>query len=215
MKRIKITPVAMRTVFGLLLISLLGSMGAGFYFAYSQLVEVAKETAAINADVDLSDKQLSKLASIDRDLDKYSSSIKRAKLIVAESTSYQYQNQIINDLMRYASVAGVSISSFGFNDNNASESAAGATPQAGTPPPGSQTPQQTPGGPAASTTVQPKSTMVTVRLGENTPYTSLLHFIYLIEQNLTRMQLTQLSVARGDDPKNVSSQTLDIEVYIK
>ncbi|OYW42532.1 hypothetical protein B7Z28_01445, partial [Candidatus Saccharibacteria bacterium 32-45-3] len=57
--------------------------------------------------------------------------------------------------------------------------------------------------------------VVTVQLGQNLNYANLLHFIHLIEENLTRMQISQLSLTPGDSPETVNAQTLNIEVYLR
>ena len=59
--------------------------------------------------------------------------------------------------------------------------------------------------------------MVTVELGGDISYLATLRFVHLIEQNLTRMQISDLSLSGGDtsqqDGAQEQTQTLNIEVY--
>ena len=114
--------------------------------------------------------------------------INRAAAVVAESKTYQYQDQIINDLTRYASTAGITILEFNFPTVSA----------------------------ATVNTVGLKSINATITLQTPVRYDKFLIFTKLIEQNLTKMQITDLSVAPDKDIQGfVNSPSIGLEVYVK
>lgn len=207
----RLTAVSMRYLLIGTLIATLAVMGAGVYFAYSFLSGVAKDVAEVQSKANSTDAELQYINQLEKKLAEYSTARERASQIVAESQSYRYQDQVIQDLTQYANRAGLQITSFNF------QSTAGS-PESGTPAP-SQEPAAAdggttqPGAPAPANNIQ--STVVSVQLGGPVPYRNLLHFVHLVEENLTRMQITELSLSPGDSGDTVSAQTLNIEVYLR
>ena len=199
-----LTAVNMRVILTVSLFAILIAMAVGFYFAYTSLEKTAQEASKIQTEAKMSDAKVQNLALVEKQLKENSFAYDRAKQIVADSQSYQYQNQIINDLTYYANQAHVGISSFTFQDSKAdgSKSSGSTAPAAG----------ETAPKPAANTV---KSTVVSVQLGKDVAYQDLLHFLYLIEQNLTRMQVSDIAMSKGEAPGTVSAQELNIEVYIR
>ncbi|MDO4773622.1 MAG: hypothetical protein Q4A37_00660 [Candidatus Saccharibacteria bacterium] len=200
--------VTMRYILSALLLLLLAGMAGSFYFAYTMLHDRATEAANKQAELGSIDLRVQALDTLKKDLAKYKPSVERAANIAASAKSYQYQNQIIDDLKFYATTASVSIDSFSFKDESGSKPA--AKPAGSTPATSAPSPTSGSGGAAAL-----KSTQVSIQLGKNVGYTNLLHFLHLIEKNLTRMQIADLSLSRGEDNANVSVQTLTLEVYIR
>ena len=183
-------------------------MGGGFYLAYTSLKKTAKEVSEVQTQAQTSDAKLQNLALLEKQLKENSVAVDRAKQIVADSQSYQYQNQIINDLTYYANQAHISITSFTFQDSTAAASSSSSSTSSSST---SSTNSTLP----ASTVNGVKSTQVAIQLGGNVAYQDFLHFLYLIEQNLTRMQVADVTMSKGDDPNTVSAQSLNIEVYIR
>ena len=202
--------VTMRIVLVVVLLLILALMSGGFYVAYSSLRTTAEEVAKTQSEAQVSDARVQNLISLERQLKQHTYAIDRAKQIVAESKSYQYQNQIITDLTHYATQAGVSITSFTF-EGDAPVASSGAA-QTTTPATGGATDDATQ---SATPTGNFKSTQVSIQLGENVSYQNLLHFLYLIEQNLTRMQVAAVSMTKGEAVDAVTAQTLNLEVYIR
>lgn len=200
--------VTMRIILVVVLIAILLLMGGGFYLAYTSLEKTAKEVSEVQTQAQTSDAKLQNLALLEKQLKENSVAVDRAKQIVADSQSYQYQNQIINDLTYYANQAHISITSFTFQDSTAAASSSSSSTSSSST---SSTNSTLP----ASTVNGVKSTQVAIQLGGNVAYQDFLHFLYLIEQNLTRMQVADVTMSKGDDPNTVSAQSLNIEVYIR
>lgn len=195
MKR-ELTPAVLRLIltgslFGTTLIGILI-----FAFADGQLQQFATDVSHVVIDANASQNSLTTLQKVKTMLANEQDVIARTDNIVADSQSYQYQDQIITDLNQYAGRAGISIANVGFG-------AAKTTP--------STTPA-TLGGAVPSGV---KSTSVTVALVNPVNYDHLLSFIESIEQNLTKMQISRVSISKGTSGDSVSSDVLTIEVFVR
>lgn len=180
---------------------ILGS--AAFWFGFLQLQKYALEVSNVNSQVASSSENLATLKRLQTYLASSQDAVARANEVVAESKQYQYQDKIIEDLNKYASRAGIGITGYSFS--------AGTT--AGTPTSG--TAATPPAGVAAPATGGLKSTSVSVTLKSGTSYESIMRFIHFIEQNLTKMQLAGVSLARDAQTNGVTSNSLTIEVYTR
>ena len=165
-------------------------------FAYASLKDVAVQVSHTAADANASQNNIQTLQQIQQKLANDKEIVERANSIVADSQSYQYQDQILADLKDYAGKAGVTITDIDFSTTATTQTPATGTPQ-----------------PAAPTGV--KSTSVSVTLKNPIDYNSLLRFIKSIEQNLTKMQISKISLSKGTTGNDVSSEALMIEVYIR
>lgn len=196
--KISLNAVSLRWLLSTALVLTLTGIGGGFYIAYTTLEKSAQATANAQSEAESSDANLSQLIITKRQLEENKDVVVRAKQIVAESQGYQYQNQIINDLSFYASELGLSINSFSFQGDSAEQ--APATPAQPTVPDGKL-----------------KSTVVTIELAGNLTYESTLRYIHKIEQNITRMQVSNVALTGTAQPNQSggASQSLNIEVYIK
>lgn len=183
-----------------------------------------KYAAEVNQTVYESTTSDERLAAVRRQVESLKeneSAVKRASQIVADSQSYIYQDVIIRDLQFFANKAGIRIVNFDFATQAAEDSSTPApTPAAPTPggaidgDPGMAGPPGTESLPPAAS--QLKSTTVNIALANPVDYRSLLQFINYIEQNLTKMQISSVSLSRAsDDDSKVTSDSLTIEVYIR
>ena len=209
-----LTATKMRVVLLVSLVLAISGMATGFYFAYLSLQKASDEVASIQATANSEDATVQNMMQTKKDLAKYADTVERAKNIVAESQSYRYQDQVVRDISEYANRAGVPLASIGFQAESGDSSAAASGTN--TPPAAEgSTAEGTDAPAAASGGASMKNTTVSVTLAQNISYANFLHFIHLIEESLTRMQITQISIARGDSPDTITAQTLNIEVYIK
>ena len=197
-----LTASSARIVLALFLLIILAAMVAGSYFAYSFLSTTSKEVADMQTEASAVDMKIQNLLKLKDQLEKNPVATKKAEQIVADSKSYQYQNQIINDLSIYAAKANVPIQSFTFQDSSTSSAKSSSS--------SSQTTAKKP------TSVSGlKSITVSIQLGDKVPYNNLLHFLYLVENNVTRMQIYGVSISRGEQRGEVSAQSLELGVYVR
>lgn len=197
MKKVLNASIA-RIVLSLLLLIILSAMVGLVIFAYSFLSKTSEEVGKMQTEATAVDAKIQSLLASKSQLDRNSDTVKKAKNIVSESKLYQYQNQIIQDLNTYADRAGIPIKSFTFQ-NEPTTSAKTTTPS-----------KQTPTSPAGV-----KSTFVSIQLGDHIDYTKFLHFLSLIEKNVTRMQLSGVSISRGANNHEISIQSLEVKVYTR
>lgn len=204
MKKKQLTATSLRAILSVGIILIVAICVGVFIVANNKLKEVAIDVSRASIDADASRNNLQALKTIQAELEQQKETIERTRSIVADSQSYQYQNQIISDLNNYAQQAGLTITNLDF----------GATTTGGT-----STPAPTPGATATpGATPAPagvKSTSVSVTLSNPIEYKTLLNFIRLIEQNLTKMQVSKVGLSSDAEGGKVTSDTLSIEVYVK
>ena len=197
MKKVLNASIA-RIVLSLLLLIILSAMVGLVIFAYSLLSKTSEEVGRMQTEATAVDAKIQSLLASKSQLDRNSDTVKKAKNIVSESKLYQYQNQIIQDLNTYADRAGIPIKSFSFqNEPTTSAKTATSNKQTSTSPAGV------------------KSTFVSIQLGDHIDYTKFLHFLSLIEKNVTRMQLSGVSISRGANNHEISIQSLEVKVYTR
>lgn len=197
MKKVLNASIA-RIVLSLLLLIILSAMVGLVIFAYSFLSKASEEVGKMQTEATAVDAKIQSLLASKSQLDRNSDTVKKAKNIVSESKLYQYQNQIIKDLNIYADRAGIPIKAFSFQ-NEPTTSAKTA-----------KSSKRTPASPAGV-----KSTFVSIQLGDHIDYTKFLHFLSLIEKNVTRMQLLGVSISRGANNHEISIQSLEVKVYTR
>ena len=197
MKKVLNASIA-RIILSLLLLIILSAMVGLVIFAYSFLSKTSEEVGKMQTEAAAVDAKIQSLLASKSQLDRNSDTVKKAKNIVSESKLYQYQNQIIKDLNTYADRAGIPIKAFSFQ-NEPTTSAKTATSN-----------KRTPASPAGV-----KSTFVSIQLGDHIDYTKFLHFLSLIEKNVTRMQLLGVSISRGANNHEISIQSLEVKVYTR
>lgn len=192
------TATSLRIVLVIALFVIAALSIAIFSIVVEGLTATATDTSKSVAKANSSRDTIQNLQQLQVQLEQNKDTVERAKSIVAESKSYQYQDQIITDLNDYATRAGLAITNIDF----------GATTSTAVPATGgaSQTPAKT-------TPAGVKSTSVSITLKNPVNYTNLLRFLYSIEQNLTKMQISRVSLSKAT--AGITSDTLTIEVYVR
>lgn len=177
--------------------------GVGFWFFQSSLAQYARKVSEDRQTAESSSKDLTTLQKLKTQLEEDSVAVNRAEKIVAETTYYKYQNQVIEDINAYAKLASITIEGYAFDSGNQS---AGGTAASGSP---AAVPS------AQAIAGAPKTTSISVSVKNPVSYKSLLQFIHSLEANLTKMQLTGVSITKGEGGDGVSVSPLTIEVYIQ
>ncbi len=230
MSKKKMNAVAAERLFGVVVLLLLVGLVADFIFVTNFLKSEAVKTETLRAQSDATDNDIAKLKSADEWLSENEDVVKRTSAVVAESRLYQYQNQIIEDFNGYGSQAGVPISGYSFMA--AANAASPGAPTTATPPPPSNSGGSAPGasptpavpptssvGVAATTSKAPtgvNSITVTVTFGDKVNYQNFLTFLRLLEKNVTRMQVTDLSLnPDAKEPQTVTNPNITVIVYTR
>lgn len=204
-----LTPKRLRLILSISIVLLIAASAGAFILFRGELIAFAQKVHSDTLAADVSSKDVAALERLGKELDESTVSINRAKSIVADSQQYQYQNQIVNDLNGFARTAGLAIANYSFlSDNAGAPGATGTTPAD----PNAAT--------AAPAVAGLKTTGVSIALRTPANYKAVMRFVNLIEQNLTKMQLTGISLSAssgqsGVSPNDVVVTPLTIEVYIK
>ena len=200
------TASRLRIILSVVLVLVLVGGALGFSYVQHLLKTYVADTNALNRRADSSSTNLETLRRVKNYLAEHQSDVDLAKRVVAESKSYQYQNDIITDLTSFAKKSGITITQFDFSDTQQTGSGASSSPT-----------QPTTGSTATSTGgLNSKSVTVTIKSPVN--YNNLLEFMHRIEQNVTKMQIAEVSLARDSSAgssSKVSAQTFNIQVYVQ
>lgn len=185
-----------------------------FIFVTKLLSKQSLQANQTKIEADISTNDIKTIQSATKKLQAEPDVVKKAASVVAESKLYQYQNQIINDLQDYAKQNGVNIKGYSFSATDTASSAGASTPTppatSGAPPTGSSQPGQT----AAPTGVT--STNVSITLDDKVKYIQFLNFVRSIENNVTRMQITNIDLSpESKDPSILLGPALTITVYTR
>lgn len=198
-----LTAARLRLILGLslALVSVAGTVL--FAFGYKQLQLAAVDTNNSTTQAALSNSSLDNLMATQQLLASQSDAVSRASQMVAESRSYLYQDQIVNDMNAYANNAGVTIESITFGS-----------------PTGTGTSPASPSATSSAPTISGlHSTLATISLVSPISYSNLLTFVYNINQNLTKMRIDQLDISRatgnGVPAGSVTVNAFNVEVYIR
>lgn len=198
--------IVLLAVVGLLLLSQVGMifLGQNAVSSYGKQVADAVSLASSN------EKTLQDLEKVSAALDAQKSTVEKSKkLIASKDDTYKYQNQIIQDITRYADKSGLKATGFTFTDVTTAKGTPAAAAAPTTPAAGGQT-----GAAKIPAGVQPVN--VTVALSSGASYDSLYSFLQLLEGNTLRMEVDGLNLSggsSGESGANSAVTTLNIKVY--
>lgn len=224
MSRKSISATGAERLFGVVIVLLLVALVADFIFVTNFLRAKANDTETLRLRADASDSDVAKLKSADTWLKRNKEAVERVDAVVAQSKLYQYQNQIIQDLNGYGDQLGIPVSGYSFstplNLSSPGAPTAGAAPPVPTAPTTTAPAAQAPTGGTLPTAPKApagvNSTTVTVTFGDKVSYTNFLNLLRLVEQNVTRMQVTDISLTPDSkEPSTIINPSITIIVYVK
>ena len=206
-KKFTLTATNLRIILAVSLVVITAIGASGFTLAYNWLDGFAADASTVASHAAASESELQELSQTEKMLKTQHHAVERASKIAAESKSYQYQDQIINDLNDFARKAGITIADITFADNNAKGSSSSSSSSS------SKT------GTSLPAIAGLKATTASVTVKNPVEYRKLLTFMYLVEQSLTKMRIANVdlsrSTAQGQPPDSITSNTLTIEVYLR
>lgn len=202
MSKPRLNAVVVERLFGLVIFLLLSGLVADFVVASNYLKTQASKLESLHQQADASSNDITSLKYAETWLQQNASTVQRANDIVA--TSSTYQDQVIKDINTYAAQAAVPISGYTFT----APTAAGvpAAPVAATP--AAVGAAKAPPGVTANN--------VSVTLGEDVDYQSFLRLLKLLEQNVTQMQITNMTLTPDTtNPSKLVSPNITLTVYTR
>ncbi|MFZ1258792.1 MAG: hypothetical protein WAQ25_04970 [Candidatus Saccharimonas sp.] len=208
MKTSGMTATRLRAILASCLVALFSAGIGVFIVGYQIITDYSVATRNVAAEADASNSSLKNLTDLNKELTKNADVAHKASMIVSESKSYTYQNQITRDINDYATSAGITVTRVAFDDVKTTATAAS----------NAATPSTT--GTAAAPTAPSgvKSIGATITLKNPVDYMSMLKFINLMEQGLFKMRISQVSLSKSNDstsPNGVTSDVLTVEAYIR
>lgn len=219
MKPGSLTPSRLRLVLVGLMFVLVVLGGVLFTLGYQKIKDYSVSTRTTAAQAQASNSSVQNLINLKKQLEQNVEVRQRASMIVSESKtyiyedkvvkdSYNYQDQIINDIGRFAGSAGITVTNITFSDVGTAGSVASTAPAA-------------PSTPSHATTGAPagvKTTTAAVTVKNPVDYNKMLTFIHSIEENLFTMRISQVALSKSADaksPNDVTSDVFNIEVYLR
>lgn len=164
-----------------------GGFGAAGWWAQQVLAQKARETDHARIDADLSSLELQQLRRLKTQLEQQQEIIGRAQQIAATAEQYRYQDQVISDIQQYAGRYGIQISNFDFGAKAGSKSSDNTS----------------------------NKTAFTITLRGPLAYDVFLKFLRDLEANLTKLQITSLTLAPDKNPTLISNPSISLEVFLK
>ena len=169
---------------------LITGFGAGVWLVQQTLSDYVRQTDHLTIDADVSTIELQQLKALEKELVDEADIVDRAKQIAASTAQYRYQDQVISDITDYAARYDISVSTFDFATNQSS--AKNSTSPTGA-----------------------KKTPFAVTLKGPVPFVKFLRFLQAIEKNLTKIQVTRLTLAPDKNPNKIANPNIGLEVYLK
>lgn len=189
MKKATLDSITLRWILIGAIVLFVGGSVAGTWYMQTLLENQMAETNRIKAEDENSSQSLAQAQALKIYLENNKADTEKTAKIVAETTTFKYQDQIIQDITRYASAAGLTVLGFNFNQST---------------------------GAAAKSTNGLNSISAVVTLQNPVPYNRYLTFLKLIEQNLTKMQITDITITpEKSNPNLINNPTVTLEVYSK
>lgn len=196
------------TTFRLILISILTvailASIAATYFGQSFL-RANSESVIQAVSTEFSSKnRLEQLQKAEEELKKHSESIVKSKQIASSGEGFAYQQQLIDDINRYAARAGITVTGYSFSEG-------GAVAQTTATPAAPAAPGAGAGGPAGMSKVS-----VSVSFVSPIDYNTLMRFLTILETSLPKINAQSIQINRSEsNPNEVNMSSLNLEVYIK
>lgn len=195
MKKYAMSPAVLMTYsLSAALVTLAIATAFGIYFGQSKLSDYALSANHAKIDTEVNEQNILNTRKLEIAMKAQRDNIARAAAVVADSKYYKYQDQMVNDLNQYATQAGITILSFDFTQATASK-------------PGS-----------ASSTAGSGLKTVKTNLSLKSPllYKNYYKFLRLIENNLTKMQVAEITLSNSlQNPEMVVAPNITVEIYVQ
>lgn len=180
------TATKLRYILLALIVVMVGGFAFGAWWVQGLLAQHVRDTDHAKIDAEVSNTELQQLKQLQKQLADEQDIVERAKQIAVSADQYRYQDQVIKDVADYAYRYGISVNTIDFTQTAGQQASGGA-----------------------------KRTAFTVSLKGPVPYTTFMQFLRAIEKNLTKIQVTSLTLAPDKDPNSITNPSLSLEVYLK
>ncbi len=175
------------------LVGLVGVGATGFYYGSGYLKSLSKEADHAKIDAEVSADEISRLKKLQSFMSNNKFIIDRVNSVTTDTTDFQYQNKIVNDLKVLSTKAGINIIGYNFEQTETTATTSASTPKD-----------------AKSSGL--KTVRLSITLATPLQYDSLVRFMKASEQNLTRLQITDITLAPdANNPTLLQNPTIAIQ----
>lgn len=200
-KKRVLTPSILRAILSVALLLMIAAGVGIFVLGYQQLDTVAKETRELDTKAKATSNELQALTTLKSQLDKQSKDVERAEKIISITKNYTYQDQVVQDLVAYATASGLDIKSIDFSANNTTAASSSSSSSS-----------------SAAVIKAPNGTKsISAAIALHTPvnYDNLRDFVYRIEKNLFQMQISSLRLSANNDGQGISVDGFTVIAYVR
>lgn len=162
----------------------------GAYYLNGFLVQKKDEVSKVENDVVANESSIGLAQALEQYIKNNRKDIDLVKKVVSDTKEYQYQDDIINDIVTYAAQTDLKLLSVTFPTNTSSSS-------------------------SKDKSAPVKTMQAVIEIDKEFSYDKYINFIYKIEQNISKMKILQISIDLGKEAGSITGSSIKLEVYVK
>ena len=162
----------------------------GAYYLNGFLIQKKDEVSKVENDVVANESSIGLAQALEQYIKNNRKDIDLVKKVVSDTKEYQYQDDIINDIVTYAAQTGLKLLSVTFPTSISSSS-------------------------SKDKSAPVKTMQAVIEIDKEFSYDKYINFIYKIEQNISKMKILQISIDLGKEAGSITGSSIKLEVYVK
>lgn len=162
----------------------------GAYYLNGFLIQKKDEVSKVENDVVANESSIGLAQALEQYIKNNRRDIDLVKKVVSDTKEYQYQDDIINDIVTYAAQTGLKLLSVTFPTSISSSS-------------------------SKDKSAPVKTMQAVIEIDKEFSYDKYINFIYKIEQNISKMKILQISIDLGKEAGSITGSSIKLEVYVK
>lgn len=162
----------------------------GAYYLNGFLIQKKDEVSKVENDVVANESSIGLAQALEQYIKNNRKDIDLVKKVVSDTKEYQYQDDIINDIVTYAAQTGLKLLSVTFPTSTGSSS-------------------------SKDKSAPVKTMQAVIEIDKEFSYNKYINFIYKIEQNISKMKILQISIDLGKEAGSITGSSIKLEVYVK
>ena len=162
----------------------------GAYYLNGFLIQKKDEVSKVENDVVANESSIGLSQALEQYIKNNRKDIDLVKKVVSDTKEYQYQDDIINDIVTYAAQTGLKLLSVTFPTSISSSS-------------------------SKDKSAPVKTMQAVIEIDKEFSYDKYINFIYKIEQNISKMKILQISIDLGKEAGSITGSSIKLEVYVK
>ena len=162
----------------------------GAYYLNGFLIQKKDEVSKVENDVVANESSIGLAQALEQYIKNNRKDIDLVKKVVSDTKEYQYQDDIINDIVTYAAQTGLKLLSVTFPTRTSSSS-------------------------SKDKSAPVKTMQAVIEIDKEFSYDKYINFIYKIEQNISKMRILQISIDLGKEAGSITGSSIKLEVYVK